>query len=54
MMNLYDLVFLMSVATRNLGARFLLRGVELSHPKIPTLGCDLENTKNKAKDFIML
>lgn len=26
----------------------------LSHPKIPTLECDLENTKNKAKDFIIL
>ena len=24
------------------------------HPKIPTLECDLENTKNKAKDLIIL
>jgi hypothetical protein len=26
----------------------------LSHSKIPTLECDLENTKNKTKDFIIL
>ena len=25
----------------------------MSHPKNPTLGYDLENTKNKAKDFII-
>jgi len=47
-------LFVMVVASANLGARFLLRGVELSHPKIPTLGCYLENTKNKTKDFIIL
>ena len=45
-------LFVMSVASVNLGARFLLRGVELSHPKILTLGYDLENTKNKDKEFI--
>jgi len=28
-------------------------GDALSHPKIPTLGYDLENTKNKAKDSII-
>ena len=44
----------MSVASAILGVRFLLRGIELSHPKIPTLECDLENTKNKAKDFTIL
>ena len=26
----------------------------LSHPKIPILVCDLENTKNKTKDFTIL
>ena len=26
----------------------------LSHSKIPTLECELENTKNKTKDFIIL
>jgi len=26
----------------------------VSHPKIPTLECDLENTKNKTKEFIIL
>jgi len=29
-------------------------GDSVSHPKIPTLECNLENTKNKAKDFIIL
>jgi hypothetical protein len=42
-----------AVNTRN--GNFELRtGLIMSHPKISILRCDLENTKNKTKDFINL